>query len=399
LKGNAWKRLAAAGLTVALAAGLVVGCGGSGATGGSSTPASSSNSSGGTEAKGKPIKIGAVFILSGNNAGYGIAQRAGVELAVDAVNKAGGINGRPIQVTFEDSQGKTEEAVKAVQKLIGKDEVTAIIGPTLSGEMSSAGKVAQENSVPILGVSTTAQGITDIGNFVFRNSLPEAQVLPHTVAKAKEKYGLKKVGLLWAANDQFSVSGYNTFKTELQKSSIEIAAEASFNTGDREFGAQITKVLAANPDALVISSLYQEAALFMVQARKAGFKGPFIGGNGFNSPKLIEVAQDAAEGAVVGSPWYGGRDDAQVKQFVADYKAKVGSEPDQFAAQAYDGLMLIAQALKKGGDDRTKVRDALAAIKDYVGITGKFAFDDQRNPVMDPFILEVKGGKYVELKK
>ncbi|HYG58546.1 MAG TPA: ABC transporter substrate-binding protein, partial [Symbiobacteriaceae bacterium] len=359
------KRLLVTGVALALVTGLLAGCGGQRKTD-SGAP---SEKPAGTEAKGTPIKIGAVFILSGGNAGYGIAQRAGVELARDAVNKAGGVNGRPLEVIFEDSQGKTEEAVKAVQKLINKDEVITIIGPTLSGEMSSAGKVAQENGVPILGVSTTAQGITDIGKYVFRNSLPEASVLPHTVTRAQAKFGLKKVALLWAANDQFSVSGYNTFKQELQKNKIDIAVEASFNTGDREFGAQITKVLAANPDALVISSLYQEAALFMVQARKAGFKGPFIGGNGFNSPKLIEVAQDSAEGAVVGSPWYAGRDDARVRQFVADYKAKVGSDPDQFAAQAYDGFMLIVEALKKGGVNRDKVRDALAAVKDYEGVT------------------------------
>jgi branched-chain amino acid transport system substrate-binding protein len=373
-------RVAAFGVALAMTVGLLAGCGGS-------------------AAGGKPLKVGAVFILSGNNAGYGLAQRPGVELAVEEINKAGGINGRQIEVTFEDSQGKTEEAVNAVRKLIDKDEVLAIIGPTLSGEMSSAGKVAQEAGVPILGVSTTAQGITDIGNFVFRNSLPEAGVLPHTVGAAKAKYNLKKVAVLWAANDQFSVSGYNTFKEELKKQSIEITTEASFNTGDREFGPQITKVLATKPDALVVSSLYQEAALFMVQARQAGYKGPIIGGNGFNSPKLAEVAKDAAEGSIVGSPWFAGRDDAKVKAFVKAYTEKTGKAPDQFAAQAYDGMKLIAEALKKGGENRDKIREALAGIKNYEGVTGKFAFDEKRNPVMTPFVLEIKGGQYVELKK
>ncbi|HWI53450.1 MAG TPA: ABC transporter substrate-binding protein [Symbiobacteriaceae bacterium] len=380
------KRAAVFGLVALLSVGLLAACGGTKKT---EQPA----------AETKPLKIGAVFILSGGNAGYGLAQKPGVELAVAEINKAGGIGGRQIQVTFEDSQGKTEEAVNAVRKLIDKDEVLAIIGPTLSGEMSSAGKVAQEAAVPILGVSTTANGITDIGKYVFRNSLPEAGVLPYTVKAAKEKYSLKKVAVLWAANDQFSVSGYNTFKDELKKQSIEVAVEASFNTGDQEFGAQITKVLAAKPDALVVSSLYQEAALFMVQARKAGYTGPIIGGNGFNSPKLAEIAKESAEGSIVGSPWYGGRDDAKVKAFVAAYTAKTGKAPDQFAAQAYDGMMLIAEAIRRGGANRDKIRDALAGIKNYQGVTGQFAFDANRNPVMTPFILEIKGGQYVELKK
>jgi branched-chain amino acid transport system substrate-binding protein len=346
-----------------------------------------------------PIKIGAVLLQSGANAGYGIAQRAGVELAVDEINKAGGINGATLQVIYEDSKGSKDEAITSVRKLIDKDEVTAIIGPTLSGEMFGAGPVANEAGVPILGISTTAVGITDIGKYVFRNSLPEALVLPQTVKIAVKTLALKNVAVLWDAKDDFSVSGYKTFKDELVKNGVKIVAEASFQTKDQDFGPQVTKVLAAKPDALIVSSLYQEGAMLMVQARKVGFKGAIVGGNGFNSPKLAEIAQDAAEGTIVGSPWFADREDAKVKKFVADYTAKTGGRgPDQFAAQAYDGTYLIAQALKVGGADRDKVRDALATIKNYEGVTGKFSFDEQRNPVMQPFVLQIKGGKYSELK-
>jgi len=346
----------------------------------------------------KPIKIGAVFILTGGNSGYGIAQRAGVELALAEMNKSGGIQGAPLDVIFEDSQGKKDDAINAVRKLIDKDEVVAILGPTLSGEMFGAGPIAEQSGVPILGVSTTAKGITDIGTHVFRNSLPEAGVLPYTVKRAVQTFGLKKVGIMWAANDDFSKSGYDTFKDELAKNQVQVIAEASFSTKDTEFGPQITKIMTANPDAIVISSLYQEAALVMVQARKAGYKGSFIGGNGFNSPALIDVAKDAAEGAIVGSPWYGGRSAPQVTKFVTDYTAKVGKPPDQFAAQAYDGMMLIAEALKKAGStNREKIRDALASIKGYEGVTGTFSFDANRNPDMQPYVLQIKDGKYTEL--
>lgn len=388
-----WLKVASTAVVFSLSAGLLFGCGGS---------KNSTNSSGGGEAKQeekKPIKIGAVLLQSGANAGYGIAQRAGIELAADEINKAGGIKGAKIELFFEDSKGNKDEAITAVRKLIDKDEVTAIIGPTLSGEMFGAGPVANEAGVPILGISTTAQGITDIGKYVFRNSLPEAGVLPTVVTKSIEALGLKKVAVLWDAKDDFSVSGYKTFKDEFTKNKVEIVEEASFQTKDQDFKAQLTKVLAKQPDALVVSSLYQEAALLMVQARQAGFKGAIIGGNGFNSPKLAEIAKDAAEGAIVGSPWFAGRDDAKVKKFVADYTAKAKMAPDQFAAQAYDGMYLVAEALKKGGSNRDKVRDALAAIKDFQGVTGKFSFDASRNPVMAPNVLQIKGGQYVELKK
>jgi branched-chain amino acid transport system substrate-binding protein len=383
-------RLAAIGLSLALVTGLIAGCSGT---------KSEAQKSGADSASKTPIKIGAVFILSGTNAGYGQAQKPGVELAVEAINKAGGIDGHPVEVIFEDSQGNPDEAVKAVNKLINKDQVVAIIGPTLSTEMKKAGPVANEAGVPILGVSTTAAGITEIGTYVFRNSLPEANVLPLTTRKAMAKHNLKNVGLMWAANDAVSVAGYDIFKKEIPAAGMTIAAEASFQVKDTDFAAQLTQVLAKKPDALFVSSLYQEAALLMVQARKAGFTGPFIGGNGFNSPALIDVAKEAAEGAIVGSPWYPGSADQKVKDFVAAYTAKVGKGPDQFSAQAYDGMSLLGEALKVAkSTDHDKVRDALAAIKDFAGVTGKFSFDANRNPSMTPFILVVQNGKMSELK-
>ncbi|MGE5673789.1 MAG: ABC transporter substrate-binding protein [Mycobacterium leprae] len=387
-----FKRMAALAVVLSLSAGLLFGCGGAQSTAGTDNKAQASSSSK------QPIKLGAVFILSGPSAAYGIAQKAGVELAVTEINAGGGINGRPLDVIYEDSKGDKDQAINAARKLIDKDEVTAIIGPTLSTEMQAVGPIANQSGVPILGVSTTADGITDIGNYVFRNSLPESGVLPTTVQSAIQGFGVKKVALLWAQDDVISVNGAKIFKEQLQKQNVQVVAEDSFSVKDQDFNAQITKALAAKPDGIVLSTLYQSAALFMVQARKAGYTGPFIGGNGFNSPKLAEIAKDAAEGAVVGSVWYPGRDDAKVKKFVADYTAKANMAPDQFAAQAYDGLYLLAEAMKQGGSNRDKVRDALAGIKNFEGVTGKFSFDEKRNPVMQPFILQIKNGQYAEFK-
>ncbi|HEY3365128.1 MAG TPA: ABC transporter substrate-binding protein [Symbiobacteriaceae bacterium] len=386
-------RFAALALLLTVLTGLLIGCGGSAKE--TAKPAAEAPKA---EAK-KPIKVGAVFILSGGNSGYGIAQRAGVELARDEINKAGGINGAQLEVIFEDSQGNKDLAINAFRKLIDKDEVTALIGPTLSTEMFGAGPVAQQSAIPALGISNTVNGITDIGNYIFRNSLPEAAILPYTVKQAIAKYSLKKVAVMWASNDDFSNGGYTIFKQELAKNNIAITTEASFNVKDTEFGAQLTKVLATNPDGIVLSALYQEAALVMVQARKMGYKGPFIGGNGFNSPALLEVAKEAADGAIVGSPWFPGRDDPKAKKFVADFTAKTGKAPDQFAAQAFDGMYLMATAIKNANStNRDKVRDALAAIKNLEGVTGKFSFDANRNPDMAPTILIIKGGAYTELK-
>ena len=174
----------------------------------------------------------------------------------------------------------------------------------------------------------------------------------------------------------------------------------TFSDKNTDFSAQLTKIATMNPDAIMVAGLYQEAALILKKAREIGINVPVVGNNGFNSPQLIKSAGAAADGAVVASPWFPGKDDPKVKNFIAAYKAKYNKEPDQFAAQAYDALQIMAIAIEKSGSttDRNKLRDQLTAVKDYDGVTGKFAFDAKRNPAMDVNVLVVKDGKFTELK-
>ena len=164
--------------------------------------------------------------------------------------------------------------------------------------------------------------------------------------------------------------------------------------------AQLTRVAAAKPEVLAVSAFYKESALLLIQARQQGLNLPVMGGNGFNGPELMKIAGEAAEGALVGSPWFAGRDDPAVQAFVAEYQKRYNAVPNQFAAQSYDALGIMAEALKVegAGDDRARFRDALAAIKDYQGVTGKFSFDENGNPLMDAVVLEIVNGEYRELK-
>lgn len=373
-------------LLTAIVAFAVMGCGGGG------QPA---NPSGGTA--GSAAKIGVVSFLTGGGAAYGEAIRQGLELARDEINAKGKVK---IELIFEDSKGEKNEAINATNKLIHKDNVVAIIGPTLSGEMFAAGPIAGQAGVPIMGTSTTAEGITEISDFVFRNSLPESIALPSAVKKAKEKFGLKKVAVMYSNNNDFSVSGFKTFEQAIKNNGMEIVTIETFADKDTDFSAQLTKIGSLKPDAVFVAGLYQEAALILKKARELGITVPFIGNNGFNSPQLIKSAGAAAEGAVVASPWYPGKDDEKVKKFLAAFKAKYNKEPDQFSAQSYDALYIMAEALEKAGttNDRKKLRDNLAAVKDFNGVTGKFAFDAKRNPAMDVTILVVNDGKFAELK-
>jgi branched-chain amino acid transport system substrate-binding protein len=346
------------------------------------------------------IKIGVVAMLSGDGANYGVSIKQGLETARDRINGAGGINGRKISLIIEDSRGDKDQAVKAVQKLINEDRVLAIIGPTNSGEMFAVGPVANDAGVVIMGTSNTVKGIGEIGPYVFRNSLPEENVIPATVRKAKEKFGFTRVALLYSSNNDWAAGSAKSFEKALQEQGVTIVETQTFADGDTDFRAQLARVAAAKPEALAVSALYKESALLLIQARQQGLNLPVMGGNGFNGPELMKIAGEAAEGALVGSPWFAGRDDPAAQAFVAEYTKRYNSIPDQFAAQSYDALGIMAEALKVEGaaGDRAKFRDALAAIKDYQGVTGKFSFDENGNPLMDAVVLEMVNGEYRELK-
>jgi branched-chain amino acid transport system substrate-binding protein len=339
-----------------------------------------------------PVKIGVISILSGAGAAYGEAITNGFKLARDEINAKGDLR---IELIIEDSSGKQEQALAAAQKLINSDRVTAILGPTLSTEMKVVGPVADASGVPIMGTSNTAQGIPQIGRYVFRNSIPESQAIPASIGKAVKKYHVRKVALLYGNDDVFTKSGFDTMKEVSEKMKLSILAEETFQKGQADYKAQLTKIKSLAPDAIFCSALYEEGAVILSQARNMGIRVPFVGGNGFNSPKVIEIAKGAAEGLVVATPWFGDKDDPKVKVFVAQYTKTFGKKPDQFAAQAYDGLYVMAEAFRQAGKaDRDAVRDALAGIRDYDGVLGRFSFTEEGDVRMEPSVLVVRDGKF-----
>ena len=337
-------------------------------------------------------KIGVISYITGPGAAYGEAITNGIKMARDELNAKGEVK---IDLFIEDSSGKQEQALSAAQKLINSQQVVAIIGPTLSTEMKVAGPEANASGVPIMGTSTTAVGITQIGKYVFRNSLPESLAIPASVKKAVAKYNIQSVAMLYGNDDVFTKSGFDTMKKVATDMGLKITTIEEFQKGQADYKAQLTKIKATKPDAVLCSALYQEGGVILSQARKMGINQPFVGGNGFNSPEVINIAKEAANGLIVATPWFGDKDDPKVKAFVQKYEKAYGKKPDQFAAQAYDALYIMAEALKKAGiADRDKLRDALAGIRNYNGVLGKFSFDAERDVVMDPNVLIIKDGKF-----
>ena len=325
------------------------------------------------------LRIGVAAALSGGAAQYGAAIRNGFQLAAEQINAAGGINGDKIQLVVEDEQGKKEEGINVFKKLIFQDKVLMVFGPTLSNSAQAADPIAQGSKTVVFGTSNTADGITSIGDYVFRNSVTEADVLPETLRVAIKHAGIKKVAVLYGNDDVFTKSGYDNFKKALEDLKIPVTTTETFAKGDVDFKAQLTKIKAGNPDAIVISALIAEGAPIMVQARQLGLNLPFIGGNGMNSVKVFDLAKDKSDGLYVGSPWSIENQTEANRKFVVAYTSKFKTAPDQFAAQAYDALHIASQALKKvklSGNlaaDRTALRDALPEVR-LTGATGAFQF-------------------------
>jgi len=344
------------------------------------------------------VTLGAIFGLSGPIAVYGGPQQNSVMLAVSEINESGYLGESELVVIFEDSQGGAEGAINAMTKLVEEDGVVAVIGPTLSTEAFAADPIAQENGVPVMGVSNTASGITDMGDFVFRDSLPESSVIPGTIAQSTEILGLESVAVLYGDDDDFTLSGYEVFVESLEVNGVEILGEETFARGDADFSAQLTNLIGLEPDALVVSALAAEAGSIISQARTLGWEGPIIGGNGLNSPAIVAAAGEAADGVIVGAAWNVNASDDLSLAFSEAYEAAYDTRPDQFAAQAYTGTWLFATAIRCADSaDSADIRDALAEIEGFVSPLGDFSFDENRNPVHEPVLQIIEGGLFTVL--
>ncbi len=343
------------------------------------------------------IPIGAVWSLTGAAAVYGPSQKNAAEMAVAEINQSGMLGDAKLVLITEDDRSTKEGAIAAFEKLLNQDKVVAILGPTLSNSAKAADPMAQEKKVLVLATSNTAAGITEMGDFIFRDSLPESAVIPNTIEVTKDKLGYAKVAVMYGDDDAFTKSGYDVFKAALEANGVEILTTETFKKGDTDYSAQLTKIKSLNPDAIVVSALAEEAAGIMSQARQLGIPDSvrFIGGNGFNSPKLAELAGPAAEGAISGAAWFINNDSPGNQAFVQAYNAKYGTNPDQFAAQAYAGVYILANAIKNAGAaDSQAIRDAMAQIKDLPTVLGTYSFDEGRNPVHTPVVQMVQDGKF-----
>lgn len=342
------------------------------------------------------VKIGAALSMTGPAAVYGATQKAGILAAVDEVNRSGALKGVRLEAVIEDDASTKEQGIAVFQRFINRDKVAAIVGPTLSNTATAADPLAQAAKVPVVAVSNTApKGITDIGDYVWRVSLTEGQVIPGALKRLQGKLGFKKAALLYGNDDAFTQAGYNVMKAALDAAGIAIVATQTFAKPDRDYNAQLTALRGLAPDVLLVSALAENAAGIVTQARQLGWNVPIMGGNGFNSPAFIKNAGPAAEGVYVGTAWNKVSPDPANQAFLKVMAAR-GVDPDQFCAQAYTGVLVVAEAIARSGmkGGRQDVKSGFAQVKDLPTPLGKFSFLPNRDGSHEPSVQVVKDGKF-----
>jgi branched-chain amino acid transport system substrate-binding protein len=339
------------------------------------------------------IKIGEFGSLSGDNAGFGTTQNNGVQIALEEVNAGGGVLGKKIQLIVEDNQTKQGETTTIVRKLISQDHVAAIVGEVASSKTLEAAPIAQAAKIPLIATAATNPKVTQTGDYIFRVCFIDdfqGEVIARFVLEKLQK---KKVAFLTDVKQDYSV-GLTKFAGDyLTKHGGTIVKEQSYSSGDKDFRAQLTDIKSANPDVIIITGYYPEAALIAKQARQFGIKSVFVGGDGWDDPALISIGGKAVEDSYYSNHFSADAKAPIVQAFVQKYKEKYGRDPNAFAALGYDAFKLLVDAIKRaGGTDPEKLRQAIADTKEFEGVSGKITIGPDRNAVKPALILQVKDG-------
>ena len=378
-----------------LAAALVVTACGS--TGGGGTNANSYS--------GKTIKLGAILSITGAGGVYGPQSRDGANRAVKQINASGGVNGAQIALTINDDASDKAQSAQVAQKLIQSEQDLALLGPTLSNSAVAVHPLAESLKIPILAVSTTGIHIVPDCNFpattpckyVFRDSLGEETAIPTNI-KSYAEDGKPKTGvLLVAQDDKFSSDGGTIVQNTVAQYNINLLKTIKFNKAEADLSPYVTQAVQAKPDVIFITSLGGIPAKIMTEARKQGWQGQFLGGNGFNTATVSAQAAGAGKGARSASAWYLGNTFASNKDFVDAYKAEYSKDPDQFSAQGYTAIKILADAAKRANltfsdvaGDRDKLRTAIESVNIQTPL-GPFQFTSTHDVMQTVWVIAMDG--------
>ena len=352
---------------------------------------STNNSSAtGTEI-GKTLKFGFNFEETGAVAAYGTAEQHGAQLAVDEINAAGGVDGKKIEVTDKDNKSETAEAATISTSLVTQDKVNTIIGPATSGATASATANAGKAGVPLVTPSATQDDLTNKQDYLYRATFTDGYQGKIISKYVTDTLKAKKVVLYYDNSSDYAKGMAEAFKKEYKG---EIVATETFASGDSDFQAALTKIKGKDFDALIVPGYYTEAGKLVNQARGLGINQTIVGPDGFGDAKFVEQATPAAATNVYYVSGFSTSGDMtdKAKKFVEAYKAKYNEEPSMFAALSYDAVYMAAEA-SKGAKTSVDIKDNLAKLKDFEGVTGSITIDKDHNPVKTALMIGLKDGK------
>ncbi|MCX6827780.1 MAG: ABC transporter substrate-binding protein [candidate division Zixibacteria bacterium] len=340
------------------------------------------------------ILIGEYSSLTGTTATFGQSTHRGLMMAVQETNDSGGVLGKKIKLITEDDQSRPEEAATAVTKLISRDKVVAVIGEVSSSRSLAAAPICQANQIPMVSNASTNPEVTRKGDYIFRVCYIDpfqGEVLAKFVFNSLK---LKRVAVLKDIKNDYSIGLAQFFEENFGALGGEVVAVQAYSEGDADFKAQLTALKGSEPEAVIVPGYYTEAALIVKQARELNMNMPIIGGDGWDSGKLVEIGGAAMENTYFSTAYTADDPDPVVQNFADKYKSLYKDIPDAFAALGYDAGMILFDAIRRaGGIDGAGIRDALVATRDFRGVTGLITIDKDRNARKSIVIITVVNGK------
>jgi branched-chain amino acid transport system substrate-binding protein len=341
------------------------------------------------------IRIGEYASLTGKEAAFGDTSHKGTLLAIEELNARGGVLGRQLELLTEDNQSKQGESATVVKKLISRDRVVALLGEVASIRSLEAAPVVQNAKIPMVAPASVNSHVTEVGDYIFRVCFVDSFQGNLLARFVHDTLKVRRVAILTSVSNAYSVGMTSIFKARFLADGGAIVAEQKYAEGDKDFRAQLTAVKAAGADALFASGYYTESALICVQARQLGLTVPIFGGDAWDAPPLLEIGGAAMEGTYFSTHYSPDNPSPEVQNFNQRYRARWGAAPDAWAALGYDSALVLVDAIARAGSaEPAKIRDALAATKDFPAVTGRITIDAKRNASKTAVILTIKDGKY-----
>ena len=343
----------------------------------------------------KVMKLGGIGPLTGPLAIYGVTSTNGSKLAFEEINKNGGILGKQVEYIVLDEKGDSTEAVTAYNKLVDEG-VVALIGDITSKPSLAVAEVAAQDNLPMITPTGTQFNITAAGPNVFRVCFTDPYQGVVLANFAKNNLNAKTAAVVVNNSSDYSDGVAKAFVEQAEKLGLKVVAKEGYSDGDKDFRAQLTKILPTNPDVLVVPDYYEQVALITTQAREVGIKATFVGPDGWDG--VAKTLDASAYGAVENSYFtnhYSLQDQSpKVQNFLKAYKEAYNEEPSAFSALSYDAAYMMKAAIEKAGTtDKQAVVDALKNL-DYDGVTGHLTFDENNNPVKAVTVLKIVNGEY-----